>query len=148
MEIICNHEICRFSVFFLFSGIIILICAFADKGPPDALPGLELSLHIELFDRKNTNIKVLEFSANNENRFILFLPFACDRENLFVNFEYSSLSVAGKELISGEPTDELVEDDIFSVVTPQRTYSLQVISSDNLPSLHFETESGSLKSIH
>ena len=120
----------------------------ADTPFPDANKESALALQAQPFDSGASRIDVLELPGYEEEPFVLFLPAGCDRNRLRVSFSADSLSVDGVSLRSGEPTDVFVKDGIYTVTTPQGTYPLRVLSSENIPSLFIETESGTLDTIH
>lgn len=122
--------------------------ASAETPFPDAEKKSSLAMQVQPFDADDARVEVLELSGYEESPFCLFLPAGCDREQLRVAFQGDSLTVNGRAVRSGEPTDVFAEDGVYTVETPQGTYPLRVLSSENLPSLYIETDSGALDAIH
>lgn len=83
-----------------------------------------------------------------DGNYYLFLPDGVDASALTVDFGFSSLSVDGKELKSGEKTDAFSGKGSHSVIADGQSYTVVVLESDNLPAVYIETESGSLDQIH
>lgn len=122
--------------------------ASAETPFPDAAERSSLALQAHPFSSDTAEIDVLELPGYADAPFVLFLPAGCDRQNLRVSFPAASLTVNGIPLSSGKTTDVFAEDGVFTVTTPDGTYPLRVLGSDNLPSLYIETESGSLNDVH
>ena len=135
----------------LCSLLVVLLfplAAAAEEGFPDAKADAALSLRAEVFNGSGAYCDVLELPGYETEPYFLFLPAGCDKTALTVSFPYDSCSVDGQPLRSGQPTDAFAEDGTHTVVTPQGTWPLRVLSSENLPSLYIETESGALTDIH
>lgn len=124
------------------------VSSHADAGFPDAKDQSELAIEVRPFANKEIGISVLELPGYAEDRFYLFLPADADRGDLTLEFAYTALSVDGKQLKSGERTDLFAADGKYAVDADGKQYTLNVVSSEKLPSIHIETESGSLSGVH
>lgn len=120
----------------------------AEEEYPDASPDPKLKLRVALFDSAESYTFAHEFLSNADTQYVLFLPAGCDRTKLRVSFDAEQITVDGKALRSGDPTDAFQKDGTFTVATPDGTYPLRVISSSELPSVYITTQSGSLDAIH
>ncbi|MCR5041691.1 MAG: CotH kinase family protein [Clostridia bacterium] len=138
------------SVFAAAAVLFALLVPFAgaEKDFSDALEECDLELEIGLFDAGDVKIRVAQLPDYGEDGFILFLPADCGRESLTVSFPYDWIEVNGQRLASGDQTDRFSADGVLGVRTPEKEYSLKVVSSAELPSVFIDTQSGSLMSIH
>ena len=132
---------------FLFAFLIALSAA-ADQDFPDAELSPELQLQVRLFGSQSAFTTVHELPGYEDAPFYLFLPAGCNRKELIVFFDAPEMTVNGKTLTSGQKTDVFQNDGTCTVETDGKTYSLQVIGSENLPSVYITTESGSLEAVH
>ena len=129
--------------------IVQVLCCYAEKDFSDASEEPSPELSIQPFARSDVMLSVTELPDNPEDsRYYFFLPADCD-DLVKVIFPYESLTVDGDVLHSGDTVDLNAKNGKLNVSTPDRSeYPINVVKSENIPSVYITTESGSLKNIH
>lgn len=81
-------------------------------------------------------------------RYYLFMPSDCDLSHLTVNYTASSdVELNGEVLKNGESL-ALDINTQYTLSCDGNSYSLYVLKSEGIPSLHISTESGSMDAVH
>ena len=121
---------------------------FADSKVSDAKATSRLDLTVKPFSSSQIGVSVLEMPFYPDDPFYLFLPADAERNALVFSFPYKKLLIDGNVIKNGRRDSILSTDGKHIVKADNDEFSLNVISSETLPSIHITTESGSLSSIH
>ncbi len=79
----------------------------------------------------------------------LFLPSDADRESLTLSYTAEDTVYVNGEAVENGGTVSLTESTApYRLICGETNYSLYVFSSQNLPSVHITTESGSMEKVH
>ncbi len=125
----------------LFSMLILLSCSAIISFGADNVT--ELSVTASAGEESVT----VKWWKNGDSCY-LFLPSDTDRENLILTYTAEdNLLLDGKVIESGDKVS-LTENTAYSLTCGDGTYLLYVFSSQNLPSVHITTESGSMERVH
>ncbi len=124
------------------------LTAVAEADDPDAEKSSAVALRVAPVASDAVWIDVLDLPAYEDCPHVLFLPAGIDRSRLRVSFDGPELSVNGVPLTSGAATNVFSQDGDCTVTTPQGSFPLKVVSSENLPAIYLNTESGSLSPVH
>ena len=140
-----NKLLCLLSA--LLVGVILIAFLFPANAAieNDLNNESEPSLRIRAFDSASTFVTLHQ---NEEGEYDLFLPAGCDRSRLFVEFSEPSLTINGVSLRDKKTTDAFKMNGKATLKTPKQIYSLNIYSSESLPSIFINTNSGSLSGIH
>ncbi len=92
-----------------------------------------------------------EISVNwwqTEGQYYIFLPSDADMETLKVNFTASDDVTVDGEVVKNGADVDFEAGEAYSVSCAGTEYTLYVMKSENIPSLHVTTESGSMAAVH
>ncbi|MGN0486777.1 MAG: CotH kinase family protein [Acutalibacteraceae bacterium] len=115
-----------------------VMTAFAASGNPE--------LWVIPFEDEASRVNWYRSSFNG--RYYIFLPDGADRTALKVGFSGSKATVNDQALVNGAVTDAFSEETVYVVKIDGKMYFLDVLSSDAIPAVYIETESGSMDAIH
>lgn len=99
----------------------------------------------------STEIDGTQVQINNwkkDNTFYLFLPAGADCNNLTIQFEAGADVALDGTTVNNGDTVSLPAQSEHTLTCGEATYTLRVLQSSDIPSLHITTESGSMNAVH
>ena len=98
------------------------------------------------FEAGNENLSVNWWQG--EGQYYIFLPSDADTEALKINFTASSEVTLDGETVESGADVKLEADKTYTLICGETEYKVCVLKSENIPSLHVTTESGSMDAVH
>ena len=123
---------------------VLCVCAFASEG---AIATLSVKTG-DAADPLSPGA-VRWYEDPYSGKYFLFLPEETDRENMTVWFSADApVTVGGKTLVTGMPTDAFAGGDEFTVMCGGTAYDLVIMSAPGSAAIFINTESGSMDAIN
>ncbi|MGN0447438.1 MAG: CotH kinase family protein [Acutalibacteraceae bacterium] len=107
------------------------------------------SFKINAYGNGESSIDSISWHKGNGENYYMFLPADADLNSLTVWYQASiDVYVGDSKLVSGEKTDVFSKTGLYDLTVGNKSYSLYVMRSAEIPSVYISTESGSLDYIH
>jgi hypothetical protein len=99
-------------------------------------------------DVNNDEVVIKSWENTKDNKHYLFLPSDADVNSISLNCDNaSSLTIDGESVNLNEKTDKLADLGEFEIKFDSTKYDVVVLKSENVPSVHIETEEATLDDI-
>lgn len=123
--------------------------ASVNAAPDYVINSSDKALWAEGYDKAETglNIEAVKWFSKND-KYYWFLPSSADLSSLTVYHNFTSVTVDGTAITSGESYDFFRNGKEYTVVADGETYTLAVQKADGIASMFITTESGSMDAVH